>query len=36
VTVHDAIPPLYEEVAEPKERLQHDHDGRKKPRVQML
>jgi hypothetical protein len=31
--MHNAIPPIYEEVAALKERLQYDHDGHKKPRV---
>jgi transposase len=31
-----AIPPIHEEVAALKERLQHEHDGHKKPRLQML
>jgi transposase len=30
------IPTIGEEVAALKERLQHEHDGHKKPRVQML
>ena len=34
--MHNAIPPIYEEVAALKERLQHEHDGHKKPRLQML
>ena len=34
--MHNAIPPLYEEVAALKERLRHEHDGHKKPRLQML
>jgi transposase len=31
-----AIPPIREEVAALKERLQHEHDGHKKPRLHML
>jgi transposase len=31
-----AIPPIHEAVAALKERLQHEHDGHKKPRLQML
>ena len=34
--MHNAIPPIHEEVAALKERLQHEHDGHKKPRLQML
>jgi transposase len=34
--MHNAIPPRYEEVAALKERLRHEHDGHKKPRLQML
>ncbi len=34
--MHNAIPPIREEVAALKERLQHEHDGHKKPRLQML
>ena len=34
--MHNAIPPIYEEVAALKERLRHAHDGQKKPRLQML
>ena len=30
------IPPIREPVAEVKQRLQHEHHGRKKPRLQML
>ncbi len=30
------IPPILEPVAELKQRLQHEHHGRKKPRLQML
>ncbi len=30
------IPPIPEAVTALKERLQHEHDGRKKPRLQML
>jgi hypothetical protein len=30
------LPPIPEEVAAFKERLQHAHDGHKKPRLQML
>jgi transposase len=30
------IPPIHEDVAALKERLQREHDGHKKPRVQML
>ena len=30
------IPTIGEEVAALKERLQHEHDGHKKPRLQML
>ena len=30
------IPPISESVAELKQRLQHEHHGRKKPRLQML
>jgi transposase len=30
------IPPIREPVAELKQRLQHEHHGRKKPRLQML
>ena len=29
------IPPIHEEVAARKERLQHGHDGHKKPRLQL-
>jgi transposase len=31
-----AIPPIAERVADLKQRLQREHDGRKKPRLQML
>jgi transposase len=31
-----AIPPMHEEVAALKERLQHTHDGHKQPRLPML
>jgi transposase len=31
-----AIPPIHDEVAALKERLQHEHDGHKTPRLQML
>jgi transposase len=34
--MHNPIPPIYEEVAALKERLHHEHDGRKNPRLQML
>jgi transposase len=34
--MHNAIPPIREEVAALKERLQHAHDGHQKPRLQML
>jgi transposase len=34
--MHNAIPPIYEEVAALKERLQREHDGHRKPRLQML
>jgi transposase len=34
--MHHAIPPIYEEVAALKERLRHEHDGHKQPRLQML
>ena len=34
--MHNAIPPIDEEVAALKERLRHEHDGHKKPRLQML
>ncbi len=34
--MRNAIPPIHEEVAALKERLPHEHDGRKKPRLQML
>jgi DNA-binding MarR family transcriptional regulator len=30
------MPPIHEEVAALKERLQHEHDGHTKPRLQML
>ena len=30
------IPPIPESVAELKQRLQHEHHGRRKPRLQML
>jgi transposase len=31
-----AIPPIHEEITALKERLQHEHDGHKKPRLHML
>jgi transposase len=31
-----AIPPIAESIAELKQRLQREHDGRKQPRLQML
>jgi hypothetical protein len=31
-----ALPVIIEDVENPKQRLQHDHHGRKKPRLQML
>jgi transposase len=34
--MRNPIPPILEEVAALKERLQHEHDGHKKPRLQML
>src|SRR5918992_1649790 len=34
--MRNPIPPIHEDVAALKERLQHEHDGHKKPRVQML
>ncbi len=34
--MRNAIPPIHEAVAALKERLPHEHDGRKKPRLQML
>jgi transposase len=34
--MRNPIPPIPEEVATLKERLQHEHDGHKKPRLQML
>jgi hypothetical protein len=34
--MHDPMPPLHEEVAALKERLPHEHDGPKKPRLQRL
>jgi transposase len=34
--MYNAIPPIHEEVAALKERLSHEHDGHKKPRLQML
>jgi transposase len=34
--MRNAMPPIHEEVAALKERLQHEHDGRQKPRLQML
>jgi hypothetical protein len=34
--MHNAIPPIHEEVVALKERLRHEHDGHKKPRLQML
>jgi transposase len=30
------MPPIHEEVTALKEHLQHEHDGRQKPRLQML
>ncbi len=34
--MRNPIPPIHEEVAALKERLQHAYDGHKKPRLQML
>jgi transposase len=34
--MRNPIPPIPEEVTALKERLQHEHDGHKKPRLQML
>jgi transposase len=34
--MRNPIPPIFEEVAALKERLQHEHNGQKKPRLQML
>jgi transposase len=34
--MRNAIPPMHEKVATLKERLRHEHDGHKKPRLQML
>ena len=34
--MRNAIPPIHEEVAALKGRLQHESDGHKKPRLQML
>ena len=34
--MHNAIPPINEGVAARKARLRHEHDGHKKPRLQML
>jgi putative transposase len=34
--MRNPIPPIPEAVAALKERLQHEHDGHKKPRLQML
>ena len=34
--MRNPIPPIREDVAALKERLQHAHDGHKKPRLQML
>jgi transposase len=34
--MHNPIPPMHEDVAALKERLQHEHDGHKKTRLQML
>ena len=34
--MHNAIPPINEGVAALKARLRHEHDGHKKPRLQML
>jgi transposase len=34
--MRNPVPPLPEAVTALKERLQHEHDGRKKPRLQML
>jgi transposase len=31
-----ALPSITEEIGTPKQRLQHEHDGRKRPRLQML
>jgi transposase len=34
--MRNAMPPIHEEVAALKARLQHKHDGHQKPRLQML
>lgn len=34
--MRNAMPPIHEEVTALKEHLQHEHDGRQKPRLQML
>lgn len=34
--MRNAIPPSHEEVPTLKKRLQHEHDGHKKPWLQML
>ena len=34
--MRNPVPTMREEVAALKERLQHEHDGHKKPRLQML
>jgi hypothetical protein len=34
--MRQAMPPISERAAEPKERLQREHDGHKKSRLQML
>jgi hypothetical protein len=34
--MHNAIPPIHEEVVVLKGRLQHEHDGHKTPRLQRL
>ena len=34
--MRNPVPPIPEAVPVLKERLQHEHDGRKKPRLQML
>ncbi len=34
--MRNPVPPIPEAVTALKERLQHEHDGRKKPRLQML
>jgi transposase len=34
--MHNAIPPIHEQVVALKERLRHERDGHKKPRLQML